>query len=135
MIAALGPAWDVDCDHAEYLIGGKIDWEALINKTNGNIEKLNDKKWWLVDFCKFQYKILDENSGSPPVLSHIALLKQHGLWDEYLKTIESLYKDLKTRKRLDKEEYKDKDYNKKKREQAEIRRVISRENKGNEFRR
>jgi len=75
--------WDADTELAEYLIGEKIDWEAFVDKTNGNIEVLQNGKWWLVDFCEFQYKDLNEHSESRPIQSYIRLLKKHGLWGRF----------------------------------------------------
>ena len=79
--------WDVDVEAAEFMIGEKINWDSLIKKSNGNIKILNEKKWYLIDFCSFQYGFLDENSKSPAIQSHIRLLKKHSLWVGYKKGI------------------------------------------------
>ncbi len=96
--------WDVDFSAAEFMIGEKIDWQGLIEKTNGNIEILDNGKWWLSDFCSFQYTDLSPESKSIPVISHIKLLKKHGLYErvmEMLKPLDnltvSLDKDLKAK--------------------------------------
>ena len=60
----------------------------------------NNRKWWIVDFCNFQYGDLHEDSTSKPIQSYISLLKKHGLWKEYLKGIDTL---------KEKEKEKDKD--------------------------
>lgn len=72
--------WSCSFKKAEWCIGEKIDWEALIQKCHGNIKKLNGGgKWWLVDFCKFQYGKLSRDSA--PHRSFIKLLEGHGLLD------------------------------------------------------
>jgi hypothetical protein len=75
--------WVPDFEMAEYCIGGAIDWENFAVKCNGNIAILNNGKWWLVDFCKFQYSELSEDSNSKPIISYVKLLKMHGLWTLY----------------------------------------------------
>jgi len=67
------------------------------------------KKWWLVDFCRFQYGELKENTNNRPHQSYIALLKKHSLYIDYRKTIER-----------DKEQEKDKEKDKEKKKKEEI---------------
>lgn len=96
--------WDADFAAAEFMVGDKICWEDLIEKTHGNIEVLECGKWWLVDFCKFQHTDLSPDSKSKPVQSYIRLLKKHGLYEKamkLLKPIESLGEDLKERERVE----------------------------------
>lgn len=69
--------WDADTELAEFCIGEKIEWASLAQKTNGNIEVLSNKKWWLIDFCTFQYGELTEKC--PPHRKVIATLLKHGL--------------------------------------------------------
>jgi len=75
--------WDVDQEAADFMIGQGIDWDMLITECNGNIKILNDRKWFLTDFCAFQYGVLREESRSPAIQSHIKLLKKHSLWEGY----------------------------------------------------
>ena len=75
--------WSVSKKIAEISIGDSINWDDLIEKSNGNIRVLSETKWWLIDFCWFQYKVLKEDTKSKPLLSYISLLKKHGLWGEY----------------------------------------------------
>jgi hypothetical protein len=67
----------VDYEQADFLIGDKIDWESLPGKCNGNIEILPNGKWWLADFCDFQYG--DLHDGCAPHRSYLSLLDRHGL--------------------------------------------------------
>jgi hypothetical protein len=78
----------VDRGLADYLIGTPVDWDALPGKVNGNLEILPNGKFWLVDFCEFQYGELYENNR--PHLSYIALLRKHGLYSRFLKTNKGL---------------------------------------------
>ena len=90
--------WDADKEAAEFMIGDKVDWKVFIEKVHNNIEILDNGKWWLKDFCKYQYTDLSPKSKSPPIISHIKLLKKHGLYERVmkdLKGIESLNKGLK----------------------------------------
>ena len=69
--------WDVNSKLADCYLGGSVDWDAFLLKCNGNIIVLSDGKWWLVDFCTFQYGTL--SLSSQPHCSYIALLKKHDL--------------------------------------------------------
>ncbi len=74
----------VDTELANYLIGSPVDWDVLPSKVNGNLEVLPNGKFWLVDFCEFQYGELQVNCK--PHASYIALLRKHGLLCLFLKT-------------------------------------------------
>ena len=82
--------WEPSFNIANFYLGEKLDWDAFREKCNGNINVLANGKWWLVDFCRYQYGELDENSKAPPVISYIKLLKKHGLWELYSKGIDTL---------------------------------------------
>ena len=107
--------WEADTDTADFIIGEAIDWQAFGVKCNGNIHIMPNGKWWLVDFCKFQYPKLEEHTTSRPLLSYIALLKNHGLWEAYLKGIHTLSiplpNPIDTLQDKDKDKEQDKDYN------------------------
>jgi hypothetical protein len=81
--------WEPDFESAEFFIGGAIDWNAYPSKCNDNIFVLTNGKWWLVNFCDLQYGRLDESSQSRPIKGYISLLKSHGLWETYLKGIDT----------------------------------------------
>lgn len=108
--------WEPSFTIANFYIGEKIDWNAFRDKCNGNIRVLDNGKWWLVDFCVYQYVHLDENSKAPPIVSYIKLLKKHGLWEHYLKGINTLSipypKGRASPKDKDKEKDKDQDKDK-----------------------
>ena len=105
--------WEPNFFIADTYIGEKIDWQSFREKCNGNIIVLKNGKWWLVDFCSFQYGELSETSKAPPVKSYIRLLKKHGLWELYQKGIDTLSipyaKGSDTPKDKDKEKDKEKD--------------------------
>jgi hypothetical protein len=101
--------WDADTEAAEYFIGKKIDWAALPGKCNGNIKVMDNGKWWLVDFCRFQFPVLEDGTTSRPLLSYIALLKKHGLWELYLNPSKGLDNGMNTVQDKEKDKDKDKD--------------------------
>lgn len=76
--------WDADYELAEFQIGAKIDWDVFINKTNGNIEKLENGKLWLIDFVQFQHGDFEINSNNKAHLSYVALLKKHNLLNKVI---------------------------------------------------
>jgi len=69
--------WDADKKLAEFCIGDPVDWEGLKRAANGNIEVLDNSKWFLVDFCNFQYGKLREECR--PHAYYLSLLEHHGL--------------------------------------------------------
>lgn len=69
--------WKPNLKLAEYQIGSGVDWEALRADANGNIRVLPNGKWWLADFCHFQYGAL--SAECRPHQSYLALLSKHGL--------------------------------------------------------
>lgn len=71
--------WDADLELAEFSIGSKVDWEALRTAANGNIEVLDNGKWWVVDFCKYQHGDLMSHKNSAPIRCYLSLLSKHGL--------------------------------------------------------
>jgi len=97
-----------DFELAEFQIGASVDWENLPGKTNGNIEVLPNGKWFLVDFCAFQYGTLKSDPKNKPHQSYLKLLAYHGLSDrvsiDYEKPTHSLKdKDKDTDKETDTE--------------------------------
>jgi len=75
--------WIPDFEAAEFYIGSKIDWESILENCHNNIEVLPDGKWWIVDFCDYQYGELTESCK--PHKKYIALLRRYGLLDRVLK--------------------------------------------------
>ncbi len=71
--------WEPDFEHAEFCIGGPVDWNGLVENCNKNLEILPNDKWWVVDFCFFQYGPL--MGESRPHQSYMKLLEKHGLLD------------------------------------------------------
>lgn len=69
--------WSPNFKLAEFIIGMQLDWEKFMKKTNGNIEKLKNGKWFMKDFCYFQYGELKETCK--PHASYIKTLHKHGL--------------------------------------------------------
>lgn len=77
---------------ADFCIGAKIEWGSLPSKTNGNIVVLENGKWFLVDYIKFQHPDLFGGSQSNACLSYIKLLKDHNLIDRFPELIQALGK-------------------------------------------
>jgi len=111
--------WDVNYRLAEFQLGGKLNWEALPEKFNSNIVLLNERKWWLVDFCTFQYKELSENSTSKPIESYIKQLKKYKLWEKYKEKSKGYVKGIDTLQEKDKEKDKEKEKEKEKEKDKE----------------
>lgn len=83
-VGVWAPAFNI----ANKMIGEKVDWDSLPSKVNGNIVVLDDGKWWLADFCKYQYGTIHADSESGVQKSLYTLLVQHGLWSAYLATLQ-----------------------------------------------
>jgi uncharacterized phage protein (TIGR02220 family) len=78
--------WTPNTKIAEVYIGGQLDWQSLPERCNGNIIILPNKKWWIPDFCEFQYGMpLSESEKNKARAHYVQLLKKHGLWKEYIK--------------------------------------------------
>lgn len=101
--------WTPDFEMAEFFVGESVDWERLKENSNGNIKILDNGKWWLVDFCTFQYGELDEESNSKPIISYIRQLKKHGLWEEYQRVCKGYDKGIHTLQEKEKEKEKEKE--------------------------
>ena len=83
--------WEEDIELASFVIGCELNIKEILDAFNNRIFVFNGKKWWIRDFCSFQYGELKEsNITNKPHQSYIALLKKHSLWIEYAKTIHSL---------------------------------------------
>ena len=100
--------WDVHKNLADFLIKDKINWDDFLHKCNGNIEVLKNGKWFLVDFCSFQYGELTESC--PPHRKYISVLKKHNLFERvtkgFINPIERAQEE-EEEKEVDKEEEKE----------------------------
>ena len=79
--------WIPDKETMEYYLGETVDLDGFPGLCNGNITVLPNGKWWIVDFCDFQYGELSENCK--PHSSYIALLRSHGLLELYTENHEN----------------------------------------------
>jgi hypothetical protein len=75
--------WDADLKLADFCIGSPVNWEALRVAAKDNIEVLENGKWWIVDFCLFQYGEIPENPESAAHKNIKGMLVKHGLWERY----------------------------------------------------
>jgi len=85
--------WDANTMLADFMLGDEIDWLALSENCNDNIVILDNGKWWIRDFCDFQYGKLKTNYKTHK--PYIALLKQHDLYEAYTKN-HSMYDEKHT---------------------------------------
>lgn len=74
-----------------------------------NVEKHSEGKYWLVDFCKFQYGVLKENSSGKGIhSSYLRKLKEYGLYDRVEKIkVDYTVKPIKKPKKLTSKEIDD----------------------------
>ncbi len=98
--------WVPNFKMADVCIGDKVDWNVLVTKVNGNIQILANGKWWISDMCAFQYGELSEETKDRARLSHIRLLKKHGLWEQILAPSKGHTRGLHSPKEKDKEKAK-----------------------------
>lgn len=103
--------WCPNFKLAEVMIGAEIEWLALPNKCHDNIQILNSGKWYLVDFCRYQYGELSESCK--PHKSYMKLLESHGLLNVKDKGSTKSIHTLKE-KEQEKEQEKDKEKEKEK---------------------
>ena len=99
--------WEEDWDLASFIIGEPLKPGEIYKDLNGKIEPISHKKIWIRDFCDFQYKELNEQTADNPRKSYIALLKKHGLWQEYLNPLAGAHRILQAPKEQDKEQEED----------------------------
>jgi hypothetical protein len=108
--------WVPNYKLANFQLGADVDWEALLGKCNGNIEVLENGKWWVVDFCKFQYgELVGTNNAHR---SYLSLLRKHGLEDEFQGLTRGCQAPIEKEKEKDIDKDKDKDKDKIKSERA-----------------
>lgn len=80
--------WEEDMELASFIIREDYDIEKVLEIFKNQIKVVNGgKKWWIVDFCNFQYGQLKDNPNNKPHTSYINLLKKHGLYIDYTKGI------------------------------------------------
>ena len=77
--------WDADTELADFCIGESVDWSTFPDKLNGNVTLLDNGKWWIHDFCRFQHGDMAEGKENNAIKSYISLLQNHGLWDAYVR--------------------------------------------------
>jgi len=95
--------WEEDWELASFIIGTEIVKEEIYDDLSERIRILSNKKIWVRDFCDFQYKKLDETNADKPRQSYIELLKNHGLWQEYLYPNDTVWETFYASKEKEKE--------------------------------
>jgi len=79
--------WNPNKKLAEFYIGENIDWDAFPSKCNGNIEILENGKWWVVDYICYQHGDFAFDSNNHAHKSYITLLARHGLLERVKETL------------------------------------------------
>lgn len=106
--------WEENVILASRIIGYEYSIDTLLKDFEKQILVFREKrKWWIRDFCRYQYGEMSEESASKPIQSNIKHLKNHGLWIEYAKGIHTL-KDKDKVKDKDKDKVKEKEIKKEK---------------------
>lgn len=98
--------WEVDLDTAEYFIGGNLVSNIINEVFQNHILQINETKWYLVDFIKFQYNC-EINELNPESSVHKGVIKE---LEKY--NITTLMKGLPNPYERTKDKDKDKDMDK-----------------------
>lgn len=78
----------LDIDLVKYQLKGEYSEEEIKNVFEGKIKDLNNGQWWIIEYCFFQYGKIDRNMPkNKPHKSYVELLDKHGLWIDYLQTV------------------------------------------------
>lgn len=75
----LAGVWSPDFELASFLIGDTIEADTARESMGQQVEILACGKWWIVDYCRFQYGRLSEDCK--PHRPVIAALRAHGLYE------------------------------------------------------
>jgi len=78
--------WEEDFELVSIILNEELIKEEIYADLCGKIFIMSNKKIWIRDFCGFQYgELIEENITNKPHQSYIKLLKQHNLWQIYLR--------------------------------------------------
>lgn len=95
--------YEHDIELFNMLTGCEVTEEQALTEFDDRIKVIeNGRKWWVVDFCIFQYGKLSDKSANIPHKAYINALKLNNLWQDYLKQSEIYNDDSEsyTRKRI-----------------------------------
>lgn len=85
--------WEETLFIAEILLKESYPLEETLEVFKEHILVFEPHKWWIKKFCVFQYGELSEKAEkNRPHQSYVRLLKKHGLWNEYLLTLDDFTK-------------------------------------------
>jgi hypothetical protein len=84
--------WEEDIEFVNEIMGTLVKHEEAIKSFAEQIHVIqNGKKWWITNFCFYQYgELKEENIKNKPHQKYISELKKHRLWIDYTKTLQSL---------------------------------------------
>lgn len=98
--------WEPDEELVNFMVGtNKGEWIALdefYTLLGDRVLTTERGYWWLTKFCGYQYGNLPARSASKPIQSYIKQLKDHNLWQAYVKGTGTL-KDKDKEKEKEKE--------------------------------
>lgn len=98
--------YDINPKLEKALIGNKVDWNLLCEKSNNHIELFNKDKIFIVKYCQIQYgnKITDLNTKCKPIQSHQELLFKHRLFERVSNTVSNTVKEKEKNKKKEEED-------------------------------
>lgn len=100
--------WKPSKKHIDFHIGMSVDLAQFLKVCGPErIFLMPNGNWWIKKFCDFQYGELKEDSKSPTTVSYIKNLKNHSLWEGYIKGTHRVCNTPKEKEK-DKEEEKEK---------------------------
>lgn len=76
--------WEPDMEMAELMIGTRVDWDAIALAMHGDLERLDERRVWLRDFCRFQYKNIEADNNA--CKSYRYLATKHGILEKIRET-------------------------------------------------
>lgn len=86
---------------------GSVEIEDLMTKVNGHLEKVSEDKYWLPEFCDFQYGKLSEDCR--PHKKYIDELKKHGFYERVCLRVSDTLSDTLQRRVQEEDKEKDKE--------------------------
>lgn len=79
--------WKVDLEAAEFFLDSKLDGKKLLVTFAGRVRDIGRGRWWITNFIQFQNGPLSE--ACIPHKKIIIRLREHGLYEEYLSTLQT----------------------------------------------
>jgi len=94
--------WEADYELAEFMLGCKPNWPALLDALGGRVTVIEGGKWFFTRFIAFQYGELSQ--ACKPHLNVFRCLNGHGLLKDYSKGFNALEEKEKEKEKEQEEE-------------------------------